>query len=79
MEHPPAKWRSSASFDAAGEHPPAKADVNSVDPDEPWRYECTECGSVAVYPTTSGTYTCTSCSEPLDVVYDKKHGSVARS
>jgi hypothetical protein len=60
------------------EAPPAKAHARHADPLEPWRYECTECGSVSIYESTSGSYLCVSCDAGLDVVYDKKHDSLAR-
>lgn len=60
------------------EAPPAKAHARHADPDEPWRYECTECGSVSVYTLPSGGYACVSCDTGLDAVRDKKHGGIAR-
>lgn len=57
--------------------PVAKADVNSADPGEPWRYVCPRCESTCVYPTPNGGYTCRGCRDPIDHVWDRKRESIA--
>lgn len=55
-----------------------ESDYYKIDPDEPWRYKCPECGSVQVYDIKRKQvnydlpYYCVACAEKLNYVIDRK-------